>query len=173
MDRNSLESLTSIESRLDQVFLIRREGGAVIETWSLSLTSLHVLQRVSSRSRDVRPGIGRGTVDGTTRSHTCRRYAFSVTATHLVYVLRKPGVWDRDSNVLQPGPDILQAVTSSKEITDLGPCLPDLAGFRPWFFLHLRAERSEIEFIAGLSGHPVILTGFTESFQEVSRKFPI
>lgn len=147
MDWNSLESLTTIESRLDQVFLIRRQGWAVLETWSLSLTSLHVLQRVSSRSRNVRLGIGRGTVGGATRTHACRRYAVGITATHLVHVLRKPSVWDHDPNVLQPGPDILQAVTASKEITDLWPCLPDLAGLRPWFFQPLRAECGEIEFV--------------------------
>ena len=174
MDRNSLDSLTSIERRLDQVFLIRRQGGAVIEAWSFSLTSVQVLQRVSSRSRKTGSGRGTGSVgDSAARARICQRQLVGIPATHLVHILRKSGVRDHDPNVLQPSPHILQAVTCSKEVANFRPCLPDLAGFRSRFFRRLRAESSEIELVGGLPGHKTILPAFTESFQEVSKKFPI
>jgi hypothetical protein len=173
MDRNSLDSLRTTERCLNQVFLIRRQGGAVIEAWSFSLTSEHVLQGVSVRSRSVGSGLCDRKVGGAALAHTCRGDVVGVAATHLVHILRKPGVWDHNPYVLQPCPNILEAVTGSKEITNFRPCLPDLAGLRPRFSLRLRAESSEIEFFGGLAGHKAILRGFTESFQEVSKKFPI
>ena len=173
MDRNSLDSLRTTERSLDQVFLIRRQGGAVIEAGSFSLTSVHVLQGVSIRSRSVGPRLSSRSFSGAARAHTCRGDVVGIAATHLVHILREPGVGDHDANVLQPCPYILEAVTGSKEITNFGPCLPDLAGLRPRFFPRLRAESSEIEFFGGLAGHTGILRRFTESFQEVSKKFPV
>ena len=166
--------LTTIERRLDQVFLIRRQGGAVIETWPLGLTFLHVLQRVAGRSRSYGARLGSGTVTGrAARAYTCRLHSSGIAATHLVYVLRKPSVWDDDANFLQPCPHVLQAMTGSQEITDFRPCLANLAGLGPRLFLRLRAESSEIEFVGRFPRHSTILRAFTESFQEVSSKFPI
>ena len=173
MDRNSLDSLRTTERRLDQVFLIRRKGGAVIEAWSFSLTSVHVLQGVSIRSRSVGPRHSSRTVGGGACAQTCHGDVVGIAATHLVHILREPGVGDHDPNLLQPCPYILEAVTGSEEISNFGPCLPYLAGLRPRFFLRLRAESSEIEFFGGPTGHTGILRRFTESFQEVSKKFPV
>src|SRR4051794_19835268 len=173
MVRNSLDSLRTTERRLDQVFFIRRQGGAVIEAWSLSLTSVHVLQGVSVRSRCVGSGLCSRKVGGPARAHSCRRDVVGIAAAHLVHILRKPGVWDHDPNFLQPCPHILEAVTGSEEITNFRPCLPDLARLGSRFFLRLRAESIEIEFFGGLAAHRSILSGFTENFQVVYKKFPV
>lgn len=165
--------MRTTERRLDQVFLIRRQGGAVIEAWSFSLTSVHVLQGVSVRGRSVGSGFCCRNVGGAAGAQSCRRDVVGIAAAHLVHILRKPGVWDHDPNFLQPCPHILQAVTGSKKRANFRPCLPDLACLSPRFFLRLRAESSEIEFVGGLPGHRAILRGFTKSFHEVSKKFPI
>src|SRR6185437_12478211 len=113
MDRNSLDSLRTTERRLDQVFLIRRQGGAVIEAGSFSLTSVQVLQGVSIRSRSLGPRLSSRTFSAAQRAYTCRGDV-GIAATHLVHILREPGVGDHDPNLLQPCPYILEAVTGSK-----------------------------------------------------------
>src|SRR4051794_1354224 len=98
MDRNSLDSLRTTERRLDQVFLIRRQGGAVIEAWSFSLTSVHVLQGVSSRRRSVGAGLCSSNIGGAAGAHSYRRDIVGITAAHLIHILRKSGIWHRDPN---------------------------------------------------------------------------
>ena len=173
MDRHSLQPLGP-SGLLDQIFFIRRCGGAVIKTRAPGFAVVQVGKGVPLGCL----GIGRdrsslsGLRSGVSREVDCGLNPISVLPAKLVHVLRQPCVGDHDANLLEPHPYIFQAVTGRHELADLWPRLSDLPSLRARLFLRLRAESSEIKFVGGFSGHEDIVRRFPRSLQNLSNKFP-
>ncbi len=70
-----------------------------------------------------------------------------VTSPQLSRVVRQPGVPNLDSDLVQPDPNVLEAVPSVEQRLDIRPCLPDLPRLRTRFFPESRSEAVQVQFV--------------------------
>ena len=100
-------------------------------------------RRLRSFASHQRPGLSENLVNG------LRRFRFRfpdfrlsgfVSAPELADVVGQASIADLQSNFVQPCPDVLQTVPGGQQISDVWPCLPDLARLSARFFPQSFAE---------------------------------
>ncbi len=179
MDRTPLESLTPIDSGLDQIFFIRRRGGAVIESGSFRFTRFHVRKRITL----FQPGLSLWRIAwglGGRRGFGCRIGSdgfqrSGLLAPQLVHVVAQPGVADFHAALVKPRAHILEGVAGVEESPNLRPRLAHLARFSSGLFPRERAEAIQIQLVRRIFSHGHHCTRgfrkFTENTQKTSESF--
>jgi len=164
--------------RSDQIFFIRRQGGAVMKSRPSRFARPHVRKRIALLSSDVwllrlRLGGGFGAFGSVSMRDALQRHG--LRSTQLVYVVRQASVADFYSALVQPGAHILERVARVEQTPNLGPGLARLACFRTRSFSRERAETSQIQFIGRRLSHENHYTrhfrSYTENTHKVSEHF--